>query len=270
MIDSAVHVFASLWRHQELIRQLTRRELTSRYRGSILGVAWSFVTPLLMLGVYTFLFGVVFRARWNAAAHEGNLDYALILFVGLTVYNLFAECVGRAPTLIMANANLVKRVVFPLEILSWSVMGAALVNAGLSLLIWLVAATVAGLTPGWTALWLPVILAPLVLFTMGCTWLLSALGVFVRDVGHAIGVAISMLLFLSPVFYRVEMLPAGLQSVVRLNPLTYFIEEARHALVWHQAPDPAALALAYGGGVLAAAVGLACFQRARRGFADVL
>jgi lipopolysaccharide transport system permease protein len=147
-VNAAVLVFTSLWRHQDLIRQLTRREVTSRYRGSVLGVTWSFVTPLLMLAVYTFLFSVVFRARWNAANEEGNLDYALILFVGLTVYNLFAECVGRAPSLILANASLVKRVVFPLEILAWSVMGAALANGGLGLAIWLMAATAAGLTPG--------------------------------------------------------------------------------------------------------------------------
>lgn len=263
-------VFTSLWRHRELIGQLTRREIVTRYHGSILGVAWSLVTPVVMLCVYTFLFSVVFQARWGAMADEGRLDYALILFVGLTVYNLFAECVGRAPSLIVSNANLVKRVVFPLEILPWTVIGAALTNVAVGFSVWLVAALAADLPLSWTALWLPIIMLPLVLLTIGVVWLLSALGVYLRDVGQGIGVAVSVLLFLSPVFYRVDILPADLETIVSLNPLTYFIEEARRVLIWHHSPRFGSLVVAFFGGLTAAACGLKCFQRARRGFGDVL
>jgi lipopolysaccharide transport system permease protein len=270
MAQAFVAVPAGLWRHRDLIGQLTRRELASRYRGSMLGFAWSLVTPLLMLAVYTLLFGVIFRARWGISSSEGHLDFALILFVGLTVYTLAAECLTRAPSLIVANTNLVKRVVFPLDVLAWSLVGASLVNAGLSLLVWMVAALAAGLAPGWTIVWVPIVLAPLVLLTVGCVWALSALGVYLRDTSHAMQVVMSILLFLSPVFYRVDVVPPGVRFLITLNPLTFFIEAMRQVLVWHHAPDQTMLAVAYVGGAVAAAAGLACFQRARRGFGDVL
>lgn len=268
--QAAVRLPVSFWRHRDIIRQLTRRELAARYRGSVLGMAWSLVTPALMLGVYTYLFGIVLRARWNTTAPEGRLDFALILFVGLTVYNLFAECIVRAPMLVVGNAHLVKRVIFPIEVLPWPVMGTGLIHLGLNLAVWGAAATLAGHAPGLTAVWLPVVLLPLVLFTMGGMWLLATLGVYLRDTSHVVGVVTTILLFLSPVFYRVDTVPEPLQSAVRLSPLTFVIEQARQVLVWHQTPTLRGLSIAIAGGAAAAILGLACFQRARRGFADVL
>jgi lipopolysaccharide transport system permease protein len=257
-------------RHLHLARQLTRREIAARYRGSVLGVLWSLITPLLTLGLYTFLFGVVFRTRWNVDVPEGRVEFALILFVGLIVHGLLAECLARAPSLILQHTNLVKRVVFPLEILAWSLVGSALFNAGIALLVWAIAATAAGLAPGWTALWLPLVLLPLVLLAMGLTWFLASVGVYLRDINHVIGLVTMVLLFLSPVFYRLEAVPPDFRLLVQINPLTFIIEQTRAVLVWHRSPDLPRLALAVVIGFVAAGLGLAWFQRMRRGFADVL
>jgi lipopolysaccharide transport system permease protein len=260
----------SLWRHQDLILQLTRREVASRYRGSLLGLLWSLATPLLTLALYTFLFGVVFRARWNTAAPEGYAEFTLILFAGLIVHGFLAECLARAPTLMLQYANLVKRMVFPIEILAWSLGGGALFNAGIAFLAWAVAATLAGQPPGWTALWLPLVLLPLVLFAMGIAWFVSALGVYLRDLTHVTGLVIMALMFLSPIFYRLEAAPPEIQTLIQLNPLTFVIEQTRRVLVWRQKPDLQGLTIAIAIGFSAAGLGLMGFQRMRRGFADVL
>jgi lipopolysaccharide transport system permease protein len=257
-------------RHVHLIRQLTRREIAARYRGSVLGVVWSLVTPLLTLALYTFLFGVVFRTRWNVNAPEGRVEFALILFVGLIVHGLLAECLGRAPSLILQHANLVKRVVFPLELLAWSLVGSALFNALVALIVWAFAATITGHAPGWTALWIPLVWLPLLLLAMGVTWFLASVGVYLRDINHVIGLVTMVLLFLSPIFYRLEAVPADVRLLVQLNPLTFIVEQTREVLVWHHPPDVPRLAVAMVIGFLVAGLGLAWFQRMRRGFADVL
>jgi len=257
-------------RHFHLIRQLTRREIAARYRGSVLGVLWSLVTPILTLGLYTFLFGVVFRTRWNVQAPEGRVEFALILFVGLIVHGLLAECLARAPLLVLQHANLVKRVIFPLEILAPSVVASALFNAAIALAVWGLAATLAGQAPGWTALWLPLVLLPLILLALGVTWFLASIGVYVRDISHIIGLVTMVLLFLSPIFYRLEAVPADFRPLVQINPLTFIVEQTRAVLVWHQMPDLPRLARASLAGLVAAGLGLAWFQRLRRGFADVL
>jgi lipopolysaccharide transport system permease protein len=260
----------SLWRHRDLILQLTRRDIVSRYRGSLLGLVWSLVTPLLTLALYTFLFGVVFRTRWNVAAPEGRMEFALILFVGLIVHGFLAECLARAPALILTHANLVKRVVFPIEILAWSLGGSALFNAAVAFLVWGLVTTLAGQPPGWTALWLPLVLAPLVLLAVGIAWFLAAAGVYLRDINHVIGLVTMVLLFLSPIFYRLDAVPPEFRTLIELNPLTFIVDQARAVLVWHRAPDLPRLAVALAGGFAAAALGLTWFQRMRRGFADVL
>jgi lipopolysaccharide transport system permease protein len=260
----------SLWRHHQLILQLARREVVSRYRGSLLGLLWSLVTPLLTLALYTFLFGVVFRTRWNVAAPEGRMEFALILFVGLIVHGFLAECLARAPLLILQYSNLVKRVVFPIEILAWSLGGSALFNAAVSFLIWGLAATLAGQPPGWTALWLPLVLAPLVLLAVGVAWLLAAVGVYLRDITHVIGLVTMVLLFLSPIFYRLDAVPPEFRTLIQLNPLTFIVDQVRGVLVWHRSPDLPRLAIAIAVGFGAAGLGLMGFQRMRPGFADVL
>jgi len=262
-------VFGSLGRHRTLLWQLTLREVAGRYRGSLVGLLWSFFNPLLMLLVYTFVFSVVFRARWPGA-EESRLDFAILAFCGMIVHGLFAECVNRAPTLVLGNPNLVKKVVFPLEILPWSVLGSALFHAAVSLLVLLGFIVLARHALPWTVVLFPLVLAPYVLFIAGVSWWLASIGVYVRDVAHTTALATMVLLFLSPVFYPVSALPEGYRLLFHLNPLTFVIEQAREVLIFGRAPHWAGLAAYTVFGLAAAWAGLHWFQRTRKGFADVL
>jgi lipopolysaccharide transport system permease protein len=259
----------SLWRHREIVWQLARREVVARYRGSMLGMFWAFGVPLLMLAIYTLVFGAVFHVRWPIPAENGP-SFALILFSGLVVYTLFSECVIRAPTLVLAHATYVKKIVFPLEVLPWVVMATGLFHAGVSLIVLVVARTLLQGPPPWTVVLLPFILTPCILFTMGLSWLLASLGVFFRDIAQTVGLFTMAVLFLSPVFYPVSALPPGLRTWVWLNPLTVPIEHVRAALFLGETPAWGTffMALAIGYGV--AWAGLAWFQKTRPSFADVL
>jgi lipopolysaccharide transport system permease protein len=264
-----VEMVGSVWRNRALIWASVLREVLGRYRGSFMGLAWSLFNPLFMLVIYTFVFSQVFKARWSAGSHS-KTEFALLLFAGLIVFNLFAECVNRAPGLILANVNYVKKVVFPLEILPWVAVGASLFHAAVSLLAWLI---VYGVLYGWphaTALYLPLIFGPLVLLIMGFSWALASLGVFLRDVAQFIGIATSALMFLSPIFYPASSLPQEYEHLLYLNPLTAVIEQAREVLFWGRSPDFLLLAQYWGATALVAWVGFAWFQRTRKGFADVL
>lgn len=257
-----------LWLHRSLIRMLAVREVAGRYRGSVLGLFWSFVNPLLLLAVYTFVFSVVFKARWGSGG-ENRFDFALILFTGLLFFNLFAECINRAPSLILGNANYVKKVVFPLEILPWAALGSALFHAMVSLSVLLAALLVTRGLP-WTVLLLPLVLIPLCLLTMGLSWILAALGVFLRDVGQIVGLAVTVLLFMSPVFYPVSALSPELGKLLLLNPLSFLIEQARDLVIFGRLPYSSGLVLVTGVSLLCAWLGFFWFQKVRKGFADVL
>ena len=263
-------LFASLWRHRFLILQLTKRDVIGRYRGSAMGLAWSFFYPVLMLTVYTFVFSVVFKARWGGIGDSDKASFAIFLFVGMIVHGLFAECVNRAPGLILSNVNYVKKVVFPLEILPSVAMGSALFHAGVSLLVLLAARLIVDQQLSWTAMFIPLILLPLCLATMGAAWFLSAIGVYLRDVGQTVGIFTTALLFLSPVFYPLTALPANYQKWLRLNPLTFVIEESRKVLVSGQLPDWSAWMSFFLVSLAAAWIGFWWFQKSRKGFADVL
>lgn len=189
----------SFWRNRSLIKALVKREVVGRYRGSIMGILWSFFNPVFMLAVYTFVFSVVFKARWNAGS-DSKTEFALILFVGLIVFNLFAECFNRAPGLILANVNYVKKVVFPLEILPWVALGSALFHALISLGVWLIAYLIFFGMPHLTVFLLPLIILPLLLLIMGLTWGLAALGVYLRDVSQFIGITTTVLNVSFPCF----------------------------------------------------------------------
>ena len=249
--------------------QLTKRDVLGRYRGSILGLAWSFFNPLLMLSVYTFVFSVVFKARWNVAG-EDKVNFAIILFVGLIVHGLFAECVNRAPSLILSNSNYVKKVVFPLEILPSVALGSALFHAGVSLVVLLAAQLLINQRLPWTVVIFPIILLPLLLVTMGFAWLLSALGVYVRDVGQTTSIFTMVLMFLSPLFYPVSALPKNYQFWLHLNPLTLIIEEGRNVLIFGNTPNWIGWGWALVASLLISAAGFWWFQKTRKGFADVL
>ena len=262
-------MLSSLVRHRDLIATLVRREVVGRYRGSLLGILWSLFHPLLMLGVYTFVFGMVFKAKWNPGA-TSQAEFALILFAGLMVFNLFAECVTRAPGLIVSNVNFVKKVVFPIEILPWVVFGAALFHLFISFLVWLGFYLVLIGLPDPTVLLLPLVLLPLVLLTMGAAWLLASLGVYLRDVAQVIGVVTTALMFVSPIFYPRSALPRELDALLGLNPLTPAIEYVRDVIVWGRVPDLSGFVFYTAFTAAVACLGFAWFQKTRKGFADVL
>lgn len=262
-------MLATLWRHRELIKASAKREVLGRYRGSVMGILWSFFNPMFMLAVYTFVFSVVFKARWNTGS-ESKTEFAMVLFAGLIIFNLFAECISRAPGLILSNANYVKKVVFPLEILPAAALLSAIFHGLISLGVWFLAYIVFFGLPHVTIFYLPLIVVPFVLFIMGLSWALASLGVYLRDVSHFIGVIISVLMFVSPIFYPVTNLPESYRHLLYLNPLTPAIEQTRDVLFWGKLPDFSMLGMYSLATAFIAWMGFAWFQKTRKGFADVL
>lgn len=259
----------SLVTHRELTWTMTKRDVIGRYRGSFMGIAWSFFNPVLMLAVYTFVFSVAFKSKWSEGS-DSRTEFAMVLFVGMIIYSLFSECINRAPSLILSNINYVKKVVFPLEILAWTSMGSALFHMAISLFVWLIFYTALNFSLNWTILFLPLILLPLVMFIMGISWMLASLGVYLRDMAQVVGVVTTILMFLSPVFYPVASLPEKYRPLLYANPLTFIIEQARDVLIWGKLPDWTWLGIYILGGALVAFAGFAWFQKTRKGFADVL
>jgi lipopolysaccharide transport system permease protein len=253
--------------HRYLLVQFIRRDIRSRYQGSVLGMGWTLLYPLLILGAYTFVFRGIFKARWPGGA-DSTAEFALQVFAGLVVFNLFGEVLGRAPRLVLEQPNLVKRVVFPLEVLSWVAVGTAMFHALLALAVLLAALLWTGAGITWAALWTPVVLATTVPVLLGLGWLLSGLGVFVRDIAHAVGPAVSMLLFLSPVLYPASALPGGFADLLWLNPLTVPIENLRLVLIQDRAPAFAALGWYTVAGLVFCIASWRFFERVRPAFAD--
>jgi lipopolysaccharide transport system permease protein len=267
---SPIAMLISFWRNRQLIWQMTYRDVVGRYRGSVIGLAWSFINPLLMLIVYTFVFSVVFKARWNVGGDESKTDFAIILFAGMIVFNIFAEIVNRAPGLIVSNVNYVKKVVFPLEILSWVSLGSVLFHGFVSLLVLLLAQLIFNRSLPWTIVLFPIVLLPLIFTSLGVAWFLMALGVFVRDVGQITSIFITILMFLSAVFYPLSALPEAYQNLLKLNPLVLIITESRNVLIYGNLPDWFSLSIALLVGFFIAVAGFWWFQKTRKGFADVL
>lgn len=259
----------SLWRYRELILALVQREVIGRYRGSALGIFWSLVHPMLMLAVYTFVFSVVFEAKWGSGS-DSKAEFALVLFAGLIVFNFFAECVNRSPGLMLANVNYVKKVVFPLEILVWVILGSALFHSVMSLLVWLFFYLLLFGLPQPSFLLLPFTFLPLLLLTSGFSWFLAALGVFLRDMSQITTIFTTILMFLSPIFYPVSALPLEVRPVLLLNPIAPALEQVRGALIWGEVPDLKIWTIYLCSTALAAWLGFAWFQISRKGFADVI
>jgi len=261
----------SLWHNRSLIAQMTKREVVGRYKGSVMGLAWSFFNPIFMLSVYTFVFSTVFKARWGGAGgNESRTQFAVVLFVGLIVQGLFAEVLNRAPGLVLGNVNYVKKVVFPLEILPVISLGAALFHTLISLVVLLVAFVLFNGYVQWTALLTPLVLFPLIVATLGFSWILASLGVFIRDVGQTIGILMTVLMFLAPVFYPITAVPEQYRSWIMANPLTFIIEQAREVLIWGRLPNWGGLGIYLLAALGVAWMGFAWFQKTRKGFADVL
>lgn len=264
-------LFASLWRNRQLIVQMTKREVVGRYKGSAMGLAWSFFNPVFMLVVYTFVFSEIFKSRWGGiGGDDSKTQFAVVLFVGMIVLSLFSEVLNRAPSLILSNVNYVKKVVFPIEILPVVAMGATLFHSLISLGVLLAAFALFNGYLHWTIIFTPLVLLPLVIITTGMAWMLASLGVFLRDVGQTITIITTVLMFLSPVFYPVTAVPERFRPVIMANPLTFIIEQAREVLIWGHMPDWAGLGIYTFAATIVAWAGYVWFQKTRKGFADVL
>lgn len=260
----------NLWLYRQLIMQMTKREVIGRYKGSFLGLAWSFFNPVFMLLVYTFVFSVVFKARWGVEGDESKTEFALILFVGMIVHALFSEPLNRAPNLIISNVNYVKKVIFPLDMLAVISLGSVIFHAIVSIFVLLIAAFFINGYLVWTIVFIPIVLAPLIIMSLGFSWFLASFGVFFRDVGQAVGIITTVLMFLSPVFYPITAVPEEFRRFILLNPLTFIIDQSREVLIWGHLPNWYGLGVYFVVALVIVFAGYAWFQKTRRGFADVL
>jgi len=262
------HGFAR-WR--DLWWQFTVRTVEQRHRGSHLGLVWAGLNPLLMLGLYFVVFSMIFGGSLGILPDETPTDFALAIFLGLILYQLLAETLSATPNIIVGNPNLVKKVVFPLEILPMAHLGAIWFNASISLGLLLVGSAVFGRGVSVEGvLWLPVVLAPMLFLTVGLAWLFSALGVFFRDISQAMPFFTQILLYASAVFYPVAKIPEGLWLILKWNPLLHTIALARAAVLWDLPVNPRDLAYTYATGLAAFFIGRWAFTKLKPTFADVL
>lgn len=261
----------SVWRSRALIWQLTNREIVGRYRGSVLGILWSLLTPLFMLAVFTFVFGTVLQSRWGDGKDPTSTgEFAIVLFGGLIVFQLFSEVISNAPALILSTPNYVKKIIFPLEILPFVTLASALFHAAVSFAVLLIIMIIViGYVPA-TCILLPFVIAPFLLLILGLTWFLASLGIFFRDISQILGTLITGLLFLSPIFYPSAALPLWLRPLLIFNPIAIPVEQARNVLIWGNLPDWTALGQYSIVAAFVAMLGYAWFQKTRKGFADVL
>lgn len=259
----------SAWVNRILIVRLTKREVEARYRGSFLGLLWSIVVPVLLLAVYTFVFSVVFQARWDSTtANRGY--FALVLFSGLILFNLFSECINRSPSLMLQNVTYIKKVVFPLEILPWVALFAALFNAVVSFIVLAIGYIVIIGVPPWTAALIPLLIIPHLLLTLGLSLFLASIGVFIRDLQHIITVFTMILMFLTPIFFPLSAVPEAFRSIIQWSPLSIAVEEMRSVLFWSQTPDPILWGVYAVASWLIAWLGYVWFMKTKKGFADVV
>ena len=266
-----VELFRGLILNRHLIVQFVRRDLLGRYRGSYLGVFWSFLNPLLLLAIFTVVFGVIFKGRLLEHRAENPVDFALAMFAGLIVFNFFSECITRAPNLVMLNANYVTKIVFPLEILPVTTVLASLVHAFISLFpLWIGVLLVDHHLP-WTLLVWPVLLVPLCAFNLGIVWLLSALGVFLRDLNEIVIALVQILLYASAIFYPISSDRLGsFYPLVRYNPVAFLVEQSRLLAVYGDPLNVSGYAWTAAGSLVFMLVGYAVFMRVKHAFADVI
>jgi len=264
-----LRIFNYLKKNKNIITQFVKRETISRYKGSYLGFMWTILTPLFMLLVYTFVFSEIFKAKWGTGS-SNKLEFAVIIFCGLTTFNLFGEVLSRSPFLILSNSNYVKKVVFPLEVFSIVSVGTALVTATINFSLVIIFAGFIFKTLHWTILLLPIMILPLLVFTLGISWLFSSLGVFLRDIGQIITIVVQALSLLSPIFYSVEVIPSQFKWFYNLNPLTYYIENIRGIMLWGKLPSLGEFATEIIISLVVCIIGLVIFRKTKHAFADVL
>jgi lipopolysaccharide transport system permease protein len=279
---------AGLWKRRELIGKFTRRNIELKHRGSRLGAFWALINPLSMLVLYYITFGVLFGTKFKVLPGETGFDVLLAMFLGLSlfhafsetyafagmiVFQIFSESASRAPTLVLGNANLVKKVVFPLEVLPVAQIGAAAFHLAVSLSLVLIGSAFGTAKLTWSVLWLPVLLVPLMMLSLGMAWLLAAMGVFLRDIGQLSAFVVTVLLFASAIMFPAGMIAEKspeLWMVLRYNPLLQIVDLARNVVLWHQPMPLHKLAYVYGWALLVFAGGAVFFALLRRSFAEAI
>jgi lipopolysaccharide transport system permease protein len=264
-----IAMLVGLLRHRDLLRELVKRDYIGRYKGSMLGVAWSLFNPLLMLAIYTFVFSVAFKAKWGTG-EESKVAFAIVLFSGMIIHSFFAECLNRAPGLIISHPNYVKKVVFPLELLPWMSLFSALLNFLVSFGVLLVFCLLTGTPIHAGTLLIPLVLIPLILMILGLSWFFASLGVYLRDLPQVIGMVTTVALFLAPVFYHIESLPEAYQALLTWNPITLPILQMRDLMLWGRPLHWGSWAISLAIGAAICQIGYWWFQKSRNGFADVI
>lgn len=255
----------------DLIYKLAKRDILQRYKGSMFGVLWTFLTPLLMLSVYTFVFGAVFQAKWALPQGDGSiLEFSVILFGGLIVFQLFSDVISAGPGLITSNSNYVTKLIFPVQILSIVSLCSALFHFAVSCLVLLAFILYEFHQLPLTAFLLPLVILPMLPMMVGLSWLLSSFGVYLRDLGQVVAPIITALLFLAPIFFPVSAMPDWIKDYVYLNPLTQPVNNLREVLIYGTVPDVLGIIIYTAISLTIAAIGYLSFSTLRKGFADVL
>jgi len=265
-----IEILKSIKKNKDLIWQMTKREIIGQYKGSIMGITWSFFKPMLLLSVYTFVFSFVFKSRWGVNVEESKAQFATVLFVGLIIHGLFAQIASAAPDIIVNNTNYVKKVVFPLEILPIVNMGSALFQSAISLGVLLIALFLFNGYLYWTVLFFPIVLLPLLFVSLGFSLGISSIGVFIRDVSQPIEILVMILLFISGVFFPIDILPEAYRPWLMANPMAFIVDQSREIIIWGHFPDWLGLILHLSVSILLLWIGFFWFQKTRKGFADVL
>jgi lipopolysaccharide transport system permease protein len=265
-------MFQNLWKYREMIVEMTRRDINQNYQGSFLGILWSLIGPLSTLLIYTFVFSVVFQARWRSASEQltPKGEFALILFAGLTAFNVFSIVISRSPGLILSVPNYVKKVIFPLEILPVVATGSAVITSFINVVLILIGAALiyGGIS---STIWLlPLAYLPLIFLTLGISWFLSSLGVYIRDMGQAIGVIVQIIFFLTPIVYSADILPKNVRFLANINPFALIVDWFRSTMLWGSSPNWGVWTVLTLACALLALLGYGWFSLTKKGFADVL
>ena len=269
MINRLMPFAADLWQHRALLGQFILRNVELRHKGSHLGLIWSFLSPVLMLGLYVLVFGYIFQGSFGVLPGETRVDYALGIFLGLTIFHFVSEVMGVAPGIIVSNPNFVKKVVFPLEILPAATVGGAAFHMLISFALALLGIVISAPAFGPGIFWIPVIFLPLGLFALGLGWLLSAIGVFFRDINQLIQFLSMALMWASGIFYTAAKYPLA-WPYLRFNPLLLAVELTRDAVLWHRPINLTHLGYLYAFSVVLCYLGYATFRKLKPAFADVL
>lgn len=261
--------FLSPWRHRQLFRRVLSRDIEATFRGSAFGLAWIVLIPLALVVIYSFVFGVILNAKW-ATPVQTPYDVPLIYFCGIMVFSFFMEPIIRATTFIREQRAYVTKIIFPVELLGWVLIGTSLFKFCVNLTLLLAAITVVHGAFPVHALMIPVLMLPLLLMTIGVVWFLAGIGAFVRDLAHALQALGPIIMFISPIFYSAAQIPAAYRSWFFANPLTFFLESMRGLLFFDTPFDWGSYLIYLGVALVVALSGFAFFQRLRPGFADVV